>query len=103
MKYSLVAAFVAGSTASLLPRHWEKPECCFQLHTYGGAEGTVGQIYDGQNRIGGGYPPATYCIRGDQIYDQAGRGCILTPPTGQWQCDLGATGMSTVSCPRQNG
>lgn len=97
MRYGLIAALATGSSASaLLPRHYQE-ECCFSLWTYGGAPGTVGQIYDGQNRIGGGYPPATYCLRGDQIYDQKGRGCILTPPTGQWQCDEGAEGKSTTS------
>ena len=38
--------------------------CCFQINAAGagGAEGSVGQLPDGQNRVGGGLTPATYCI-----------------------------------------
>lgn len=79
MKKTFVAAailaFVAGGRA-LVPR---ANTCCFSLTASGGASGTVGQIYDGQNRIGGGLPAATYCIdNGGAITDGSGRGCILT-------------------------
>lgn len=89
-----LAQFLAlASTAScgLVKKHWHpEHDCCFHLYTHGGVDGSIGQISDGQNRVGGGYPPAEYCFRGDGIYDAKGRGCILTPPTGQWQCDEGA-------------
>ncbi|KAF2722486.1 hypothetical protein K431DRAFT_211176, partial [Polychaeton citri CBS 116435] len=75
------------SAAALLPRD----RCCFQLTASGGVSGSVGQLNDGQNRVGGGYSPATYCINGGSIIDNNDRGCILTPPTTQFQCDQGAT------------
>ena len=94
--YSYVAAAaLAGSvSASVLPR---TDGCCFQLNASGGESGTIGQLYDGQNRIGGGYAPATYCISNGEITDSSGRGCILTPPTTQLQCDVGATPTSGFS------
>jgi hypothetical protein len=96
MMYSYVAAAaLAGSvSASVLPR---TDGCCFQLNASGGESGTIGQLSDGQNRIGGGYAPATYCISNGEITDSSGRGCILTPPTTQLQCDVGATPTSGFS------
>ncbi|KAL1964604.1 hypothetical protein VTN77DRAFT_6778 [Rasamsonia byssochlamydoides] len=83
-----IAALAAGANA-LVAR---EATCCFGLTASGGASGTIGQLGDGQNRIGGGLPPAQYCIDSNGgIKDSSGRGCILTPPTSQFQCDLGAT------------
>lgn len=87
MKAFYSAAFAAGASAAVLARD----QCCFQLHATGGQSGTVGQLSDGQNRIGGGHPAGTYCINNGAITDGQGRGCILTPPTTQFQCDVGAT------------
>ncbi|CZT20316.1 related to GPI anchored cell wall protein [Ramularia collo-cygni] len=81
------AGLIIGASAAVVP----KDDCCFQLTASGDAKGTIGQLGDGQNRIGGGYPPATYCINNGGITDKNGRGCILTPPTTQFQCDVGAT------------
>ncbi|KAH8816453.1 ubiquitin 3 binding protein But2 C-terminal domain-containing protein [Xylogone sp. PMI_703] len=86
--HSLVALLaIGGASAVSIPRSG----CSFQLNASGGQSGSVGQLSDGQNRIGGGYPQATYTINNGAITDSAGRGCILTPPTKQWQCDSGAT------------
>lgn len=73
---------------------------CFQLTATGGPGGVVGQLSDGQNRIGQGLPAATYCIDNGAITDGNGRGCILTPPTTQFQCDTGAapTGGFSIDC-----
>ncbi|KAH7039518.1 ubiquitin 3 binding protein But2 C-terminal domain-containing protein [Macrophomina phaseolina] len=69
-----------------------RSDCCFQLTASGGASGTVGQLNDGQNRVGGDYDAAKYCINSNGgITDSNGRGCILTPPTTQFQCDEGAS------------
>ncbi|KAJ5375923.1 hypothetical protein N7509_012809 [Penicillium cosmopolitanum] len=67
--------------------------CCFHLTASGGASGPVGQLSDGQNRIGdNSLSPAQFCIDSNgAITDGSGRGCILTPPTTQFQCDVGAT------------
>ncbi|EYE92238.1 putative GPI anchored cell wall protein [Aspergillus ruber CBS 135680] len=84
-----VAAFAAGANA-LVGR---SNSCCFSLNASGGASGTLGQLSDGQNRIGDdSLSPAQYCIDSNgAITDGNGRGCILTPPTTQFQCDEGAT------------
>ncbi|KAJ5201985.1 uncharacterized protein N7498_006648 [Penicillium cinerascens] len=93
-----LAAFAAGSNA-LVSRG---DSCCFHLTASGGASGSVGQLSDGQNRIGdSSLSPAQYCINSSGgITDSHGRGCILTPPTTQFQCDQGAsptTGFSVSS------
>lgn len=86
--FAAVAAFAAGANALAI----RGDSCCFTVTASGGTSGTVGQLDDGQNRVGGGLPPATYCITpGGTITDGSGRGCILTPPTTQFQCDVGAT------------
>ena len=53
----------------------------------------IAQLSDGQNRVGStGLPAATYCLGSNGgINDGQGRGCILTEPTTQYQCDSGAT------------
>jgi hypothetical protein len=73
-------ALASGASAFVLPRG---DGCCFEVTASGGKSGTVGQLGDGQNRIGGGLAPATYCINNGGITDANGRGCILTPPTTQ--------------------
>lgn len=90
MHSKIIALAVASSSASafVLPRD---DGCTFEVTAAGGKSGTVGQLGDGQNRIGGGLAPATYHISNGGITDANGRGCILTPPTTQWQCDVGAT------------
>lgn len=71
-----LAAFAAGSNA-LVGR---TDGCCFQLTASGGASGPLGQLSDGQNRIGdNSLSPATFCIDSTGgITDSSGRGCILT-------------------------
>ncbi|TVY30671.1 hypothetical protein LHYA1_G001171 [Lachnellula hyalina] len=85
MKYSLstLAVAVGASLAA--------SQCTFSITASGGQSGIVGQLSDGQNRIGGSNSQGTYTISNGQITDSLGRGCILTPPTTQFQCDVGAT------------
>ncbi|KAF2197613.1 hypothetical protein GQ43DRAFT_424203 [Delitschia confertaspora ATCC 74209] len=69
--------------------------CCFQLAAQGPplaptTSGILGQLGDGQVRVGGNYTPATFCMSNSRIIDANQRGCILTPPTSQLQCDQGA-------------
>ncbi|KAK9854531.1 uncharacterized protein MYU51_003601 [Penicillium brevicompactum] len=84
-----LAALAVGSNA-LVGR---SDSCCFHLTSSGGASGELGQLDDGQNRIGdNSLSPAQYCIDAKgAITDAKGRGCILTPPTTQLQCDEGAS------------
>ncbi|KAI9715480.1 MAG: hypothetical protein M1812_005956 [Candelaria pacifica] len=87
-------ALAAGSNA-LVAR---QSTCCFHLSASGGETGNVGQLSDGQNRIGGGLPEGQYCIDSNGgLTDQSSRGCILTPPTTQFQCDVGASPTSGFS------
>merc|ERR1712087_1013208 len=83
------AGLALGASGAVLPR---QQGCCFSLTASGGQSGTLWQLSDGQNRIGGqGGDGAQYCISSDgTITDGSGRGCILTPPTTQLQCDTGA-------------
>ena len=87
------AGFALGASAAVLPRD----QCCFSLTASGGASGALSQLDDGQNRIGGSGSEASYCINNGAITDSNGRGCILTPPTTQFQCDSGATPTSGFS------
>ena len=70
-----LTAFAAGANA-LVGR---SNSCCFHLTATGGASGTVGQLGDGQNRIGGGLPETQFCIDSNgAITDSSGRGCVVT-------------------------
>ncbi|KAL9618380.1 MAG: hypothetical protein Q9160_006888 [Pyrenula sp. 1 TL-2023] len=97
-RFASFGLLIVGSVAAnpLIPR----TSCCFKLTAAGGATGPVGQLPDGQNRVGGNYPNGTYCIDNGEITDGGGRGCILTPPTTQFQCDSGAkpTGNLGINC-----
>lgn len=85
--------FALTASAAILRRD----QCCFSLTASGGQSGTVGQLSDGQNRVGDNSLSAgSYCINDGAITDGQGRGCILTSPTTQFQCDTGATGMFSV-------
>ncbi|KAH0340534.1 hypothetical protein KCU81_g6784, partial [Aureobasidium melanogenum] len=88
--YSTLGFALGASAASLVARD----QCCFSLTAAGGKSGVVGQLGDGQNRIGQtaglSTGQATYCINNGGLTDENGRGCILTPPTTQFQCDVGA-------------
>ncbi|KAH8787348.1 putative GPI anchored cell wall protein [Hyaloscypha sp. PMI_1271] len=78
-------SLILGASAFAVPRS----SCSFQLTASGGESGTIGQLSDGQNRIGGGLSPATFAINNGGIIDSASRGCILTPSVEQFQCDQG--------------
>lgn len=77
MKHLVSVAAFAASANALVGR---ADSCCFKLTASGGASGTLGQLGDGQNRIGdSSLPPATYCIDSKGgITDASGSGCILT-------------------------
>ncbi|KAG9666699.1 hypothetical protein KCU99_g9644, partial [Aureobasidium melanogenum] len=89
--YSTLGFALGASAATLVARD----QCCFSLTAAGGKTGAVGQLSDGQNRIGQtsglATGSATYCINNGGLTDENGRGCILTSPTTQFQCDVGAS------------
>lgn len=104
MKYTIATlAFGLGASAGALNKRGGygggygyggghgSDKCCFEIEASGGKSGLLGQIYDGQNRIGEqGLPPATYCLNNGALTDASGRGCVITGPTDQFQCDAGA-------------
>jgi hypothetical protein len=91
--FALYLVLISGASAHVA--RWAS--CCFHLNAAGTVTGTVGQLGDGQNRVNGPLSPAEYCIADSKITDANGRGCILTPPTSQFQCDTGATPNSGFS------
>jgi hypothetical protein len=67
-------SLILGASALTVPRS----SCSFGLTASGGESGTIGQLSDGQNRIGGGLSAAKFTISNGGVTDAAGRGCILT-------------------------
>ncbi|KAF2260113.1 hypothetical protein CC78DRAFT_473734 [Lojkania enalia] len=88
MKYAFAPFAFGLGTNALVARQSQQ---CVQLQASGGASGILGQLGDGQNRIGDGNPTGCYCLGHGSFTDSNDRGCILTPPTTQFQCDTGAT------------
>jgi hypothetical protein len=74
MNTFVALSLMLGASAFAVPRS----SCSFQLTASGGESGTISQLSDGQNRIGGGLSPATFTINNGGIIDSASRGCILT-------------------------
>ncbi|EEA21889.1 hypothetical protein TMatcc_008687 [Talaromyces marneffei ATCC 18224] len=96
MRSTFAAAAVIATANALVAR--DTVICCFSLSAIGGSSGLVGQIDDGQTRLGSGLQPAQFCIDSSgAIKDGNGRGCFLTPPTSQLQCDTGATPQPSFS------
>ncbi|KAF7874825.1 hypothetical protein EAF04_001999 [Stromatinia cepivora] len=89
MKYSAPAsiAFVVGASAASI----RLDTCSFTLAASGGESGIVGQLEDGQLRILGGHPTATFTISNGTTTDSKGRPCYLTSEANQYQCDTGMT------------
>lgn len=89
MKYAF-SLIVFGLGANALVAR-DASQQCIKIMASGGVSGTLGQLYDGQNRVGGNLPTGCYCLSNGGFTDSKGRGCILTPPTTQFQCDVGAS------------
>lgn len=88
-----VAAIAAGASAAALnvPRA-TADQCCFGLNVNGGYQnGSLGQLDDGQNRVGPGFSGANYCLSSGTIYDSKGYACVIAMPQTQFQCDLNGT------------
>ncbi|KAH8700234.1 ubiquitin 3 binding protein But2 C-terminal domain-containing protein [Talaromyces proteolyticus] len=65
--------------------------CCFNMTVSGTSSGRLGQIDDGQTRLGNSTLASQFCIDSSGgITDAKHRGCFFTPPTSQLQCDEGA-------------
>jgi hypothetical protein len=88
MKYAFAQVALGLGANALVARDAAQ---CVQLQASGGVTGVLGQLGDGQNRIGGGHSTGCYCLSKGGFTDSNGRGCILTPPTSQFQCDSGTS------------
>ncbi len=63
MKSTVTALALAAGSQALVAR---QDSCCFGISAYGGRGGQVGQLGDGQNRIGDkSLWSAEYCIDSD--------------------------------------
>jgi hypothetical protein len=93
MRHSFLPIVLGAIGASAAPQHGR---CTFELTAHGHANGSIGQLTDGQCRIGGGYYPTTFDLdrHSGILKDKNGRGCIITRgKASQIQCDQGASGM----------
>lgn len=88
MKYASSQLVLSLGASAIVAR---EPGQCVQLRASGGVSGILRQIGDGQNSIGGDNPFGCYCLSNVGFTDSSGRGCILTAPTTQLQCDIGAS------------
>ncbi|KAH6636046.1 hypothetical protein F5144DRAFT_163761 [Chaetomium tenue] len=104
---------VLAATAALAPHsalaRWlsrtnTPPGCAFTLSSSGSFVCPAGQLDDGQIRLNGSYPTATFYLGADGgITDSDGYGCIVTePPTTQIQCDQGKSPVSGFSIDASN-
>jgi hypothetical protein len=94
MKYSIVPLALGLGASATLTKRSDYP---LQFIAKGKAHGILGQLGDGQVRIGGGHSPAHFKIHHGIMKDNKGRGCVETEPEKQVQCDYGSDGEST-SC-----
>ncbi|KAF7941109.1 hypothetical protein BELL_0118g00110 [Botrytis elliptica] len=97
MKYSASAslALAVGVSAASIKRD----TCSYTLTSSGGQSSIVGQLDDGQLRVLGNHPTATFTINNGETTDSKGRPCYLTSEADQYQCDTGmsATGGFAIS------
>ncbi|KAI2783861.1 ubiquitin 3 binding protein But2 C-terminal domain-containing protein [Daldinia loculata] len=87
---NILIAFLASlapvQTTSLAPLRINAG-CAFHLTIGSGHNGSVGQLADGQVRVGSDLAPSLFTWFGDAFTDHQGRGCWWTPPTLLLQCD----------------
>ncbi|KAF2273131.1 uncharacterized protein EI97DRAFT_384213 [Westerdykella ornata] len=88
---SLIRHSGRGPPTPAFPTPHNTPSRLFNLTAEGPtcANGPIRQIENGQNRIGGDDGVGTYLLKDGKIFDMSRRGCTLTPPTNQWQCNEG--------------
>ena len=116
MKTFSVMVFILAGIAKSSPFPYTNSAYWFELTASGGENGIVGQLNNGQTRIGGGLSPSTFCITGLGIRDSEGRKYIITDkftlqsiqlwlmtspePQTQWQYDSGKTPFPSfnISC-----
>lgn len=76
MKSFIAIATLAASANALVGR---SDSCCFHLTASGDKSGSLGQLSDGQVRVGdNSLSAAKFCLSGGVITDSEGRGCVVT-------------------------
>ncbi|KAJ5380817.1 uncharacterized protein N7496_003245 [Penicillium cataractarum] len=101
MKSFIAIASLAIGANALVGR---SDSCCFHLTASGDKSGSLGQLSDGQVRVGDdSLSAATFCLSGGVITDSEGRGCVITTETTQFQCDAGSAGTSGFSLSSSGG
>ncbi|KAJ5891565.1 GPI anchored cell wall protein [Penicillium subrubescens] len=91
--FCFLAALATSTNALALFPRAEVP-CCFNLNVSGEVIGPLGQLTDGQSRVGdNSLSQSLFCINSTGVItDSTGKGCIITPETTQFQCDEGKSG-----------
>ncbi|KAF3389244.1 hypothetical protein F1880_003681 [Penicillium rolfsii] len=101
MKSFIAIATLAAGANALVGR---RDNCCFHLTASGDKSGSLGQLSDGQVRVGdNSLSAAKFCLSGGVITDSEGRGCVVTTETTQFQCDAGSIGTSGFSLSSSGG
>jgi hypothetical protein len=76
MKTFIAIASLAAGANALVGR---SDSCCFHLTASGDESGSLGQLSDGQVRVGdNSLSAAKFCLSGGVITDSEGRGCVVT-------------------------
>lgn len=79
MKSFIAIASLAVGANALVGR---SDSCCFHITASGDKSGSLGQLSDGQVRVGDdSLSAATFCLSGGVITDSEGRGCVITSKT----------------------
>jgi hypothetical protein len=93
MKTSAIAVLGAAVPAVLATGGVDlSVDCPFTISAEGpGAKGPINQIWDGQLNINNG-APVQFTLKNGYLFDTSGRGCIITWPQRQLQCDDGSPG-----------
>lgn len=78
MKSLFLLAASAATVNGLVGR--AEPACCFHLNVSGEVTGPLGQLVDGQSRVGDhSLPQSEFCINSTGVItDATGKGCIIT-------------------------
>jgi hypothetical protein len=85
-------ALLSAVVPALAGEYDSSVDCPFTIHATGTVTGPIGQISDGQLNINGA-GSATFVLEGGILKDAQGRGCYITRPQMQLQCDWGNAGM----------
>lgn len=80
MKSFLVLAALAASVNGLALFGRAETACCFHLSVTGDVTGPLGQLTDGQSRVGdNSLSQSLFCINSTGvIVESTGKGCIIT-------------------------